>query len=126
MIKKPLFLAICLLSIIVSCKKYEDGPILSLKTKNNRLKGTWVLLDEADFRNAQYHLIFDFEKSGKITYIENLGIPVIGTWEWSDDKEYILIDDFGFIYPYKILRLTKTDLWLEDINRWEYHFSKNK
>ena len=41
---KILLVAILALGVqLTSCKKYEDGPAISLKSKNKRLVGDWEL-----------------------------------------------------------------------------------
>jgi len=41
--KKLLLVLACGLMILQSCKKYEDGPAFSLRSKAARLEGKWCL-----------------------------------------------------------------------------------
>ena len=123
--KKILALAILLsfaLMTSTSCKKYEEGPLISLKTKSARLTRSWKL-DKAeqngvDVTNAFPELKQTFNDDG--TYLgSNNGVPFTGTWEFDGDKENILIKYTGAsdTESWKIIRLKSKELWLDnDVN----------
>ena len=121
---KPLiFLAAAAITVLnfQSCKKYDDGPAFSLRSKKARLTGEWELVkingqtpeqhnsnDNTTYTN--YDLEIEFESDGDLTYsinrsyINYYGSPygsysyngsnsysLNGEWEWEDNKEAIEI-----------------------------------
>lgn len=135
---------------IQSCKKYEDGPLLSLRCKVNRLTGEWeltggdqtkttqepsVVIDEV-FLEFDKSGTFDISGSGSLKLPGNplpIPIPTIvfsGTWDWVDKKESILLTlddsnpllDIGFNGEMMITRLTNKELHTTDEfgETWEF------
>lgn len=118
-----------------SCKKYEDGPGFSLKSKKGRLAGDWEVV-KIEGSNGQnyldgdgYELEFEFDKDGDFKYKQKYSYDGYsytysykGDWEFSSDKEELEIDlDNGPALEFEIKRLTNSELWLEDQdgNEWE-------
>tara|TARA_R110002111_G_scaffold248050_1_gene311456 strand:+ start:413 stop:835 length:423 start_codon:yes stop_codon:yes gene_type:complete len=106
-----------------SCKKYEDGPGLSFRTKTTRLVGNWELIEvdgQQISRFGEFTLI-DFDKDGDFTmagsYYDYNGQYVsfreIGDWEWENGKEEIEVQGSTFKEDWEILRLTYRELWFE-------------
>lgn len=120
---KVLSLAISLL-VGFSCKKYDEGPALSLRTKKQRLTGDWtmaaILKDGKDVTSTYYvkTTLLDYhfliEKDGRFA-ITGSGQSA-GTWELSDHKrDLVLIPDLSAIKEtYQIQRLTEKELWVKD------------
>ncbi len=108
-----------LIACICSCKKYDDGPVLSLRTKKSRIVGNWTLkTQEQDGLSTQLLTIekLDINKDGtfKFTYKSAISNQEEGNWSFTSDKENI---DFKFsccTNRYKILRLKNKELWLEN------------
>ncbi len=106
-----------------SCKKYEEGPTLSLTTKSYRLTRDWKLSkaeqNGVDVTNAYpSDLEQTFDDNGSYRMISN-GKEFTGTWEFDSDKENILIKQDGSadVESYKIIRLKSSELWLDkDVN----------
>lgn len=99
--KKITFLSVAALMIggiaITSCKKYEEGPALTLLSKKARVAGTWELesywengVDKtSDYRQGVTSETYVYEKEG--TYTINLQTIIgeindAGTWEFINDK----------------------------------------
>jgi len=112
--------------ILLSCKKYEEGPLLSLKSKKERLANTWKV--ETALRNSEdisqeyrnYHLTFTKEGYFFVFYVEQSANSTIqGTWVLSNDKKEIstsyYVDTQTKTITYKILRLKENELYLFDI-----------
>lgn len=118
--------------LINSCKKYDEGPALSLKSKTNRLAREWVI--DAYYRNGINettqliisNYIESYTKSGahSRSYNDKNGNKVSETGEWKFDsnKEQISVTEIGSIEwtnqtstvsssSYNILRLTSKELW---------------
>jgi len=107
-----------------SCKKYEDGPTLSLKSKKSRLVGKWKNIPA----NGSVYLIEEeFKEDGGYTEIMTIDSSNIiywekkGTWSFNDKKENIstsyTFTILGVTHPdrkkggHKIQRLTSEELW---------------
>lgn len=124
-IKKKLLLAVAALIMLnlSSCKKYEDGPVFSLRTKTARLTGEWEVV-EVDNDDPIGKVILEFEKDGDFTFsISSSGnsSSVDGDWEWENGKEAIEVEINGNKEEWEIIRLTNDELWFEDEsgNEWE-------
>lgn len=112
------------LSVLVSCKKYEDGPLLSLRSAKNRLTGSWVSKEIyinnlfAELDNNLYTLII---KRNNTLNLSNNYSKLEGSWELVSNKELISIlvtevePNTGFVKKdsWEILRLTNNDLWIK-------------
>ena len=87
-----------------SCKKYEEGPGISLMSKKARLTGTWkkdryVYSDNTEI-SANEDAEVEFKKDGTMILTStNSFFPfsISGTWEFSDNKERLTtkIEVFG-------------------------------
>jgi hypothetical protein len=127
---------------LASCGKYEEGPGFSLRSKTSRLAGTWTLTEAFQgSTNVTGDLTsggtveVTFDKDGAYTYTYDIvifGIPtsgsVTGTWAFSDDKSAIVVSNGGGQSDSsKILRLTNSELWLEESDgsggTYEVHYS---
>lgn len=115
--------------IFQGCKKYDDGPHISLKSKTKRLLGNWasekVLIDNIEWQGGSDGSIFyNFKDDGSYQRVFESG-----EWEFDKDQEKLLINsNFGNNYEMTILRLTSKELWLKHLTSnklYEYHFKKN-
>jgi hypothetical protein len=140
---KDLSFFIFLLFIFLACKKYEEGPGLSFRSKTKRLANHWkpekklVNGDEDLLTDEEQNTVFIFDESG--IYIKRIPngpyyISYEGTWEFKEKKEklrtYLSYTYFGDPViediTWEILRLKEKELWLEYINsnndKIEYRF----
>ncbi|HLW30428.1 MAG TPA: hypothetical protein VKX29_06195 [Brumimicrobium sp.] len=118
--------------VFTSCKKYEDGPAVSLLPKKARLTGTWTPVKSIDgdgsvseYSDEEVNMVF--KKDG--TYINRI-TPIMfeGKWEFNGDKTKIILSNTGTLQIGKeqtILRLTNNELWLKDGDT-ETHYEKVK
>lgn len=122
-------LAFFAIGLSTSCKKYEEGPLISLRTKEARLTNTWKVEkawdEDGNKRDSTSSATQTFEEGG--TYKTNSSFGTIaGKWDWADDKEAveITISFFGQSNTQKwtILKLKKDELWVEDKDGAETHF----
>lgn len=111
-----------------SCKKYEDGPIVNLTPKKERIANTWVV-DRAydngedvteDF--DQYELYTTKDGDAKLEASYNYGsirfeYSTNGTWEFKDEKENISLDfeNDDADEKYQILKLTEDEMNIREI-----------
>lgn len=125
-------LALCIImtasSMLTSCKKYEEGPALSFRSKKERVAGTWevttVIQNGMEIPAGPVSMTWEFNKNG--TYIRkstNLETGTIyqesGTWEFKDKKSCIEISvqvsgspNFYF-ERWDIVKLMEKELWIE-------------
>ena len=125
---KLLFLILCI--SIASCKKYEDGPAISLMSKKARIANIWKVdvyyLNGKDI-TTEYRQVVTREKlvifqSGNFEYSElanwSWAVPnYTGKWKFIDDKEGIeMTPDNTAVKTktLKILRLKNKQLWLQE------------
>jgi hypothetical protein len=99
--KKQIFRLAALLMltavVITGCKKYEEGPSISLLSKKSRLAGDWkieqVLVNGSDQTSA-YNLlagsnyVMSISKDG--TYKVTGNWTDDGTWKFSSDKTQLI------------------------------------
>lgn len=106
------------------CKKYEEGPSLSLRSKTTRITGEWKMAKKqfngvtVDINADEKTTIHVINKDGSLILKTQYG-NITGTWEFSDDKtRYISKTEMlGHITTKneEILRLTNKELILEEI-----------
>jgi hypothetical protein len=128
--------------MFASCGKYEDGPGLSLRSKKARVVGEWTIesaiqsgVDITSSITSGGTIDVAFDKDGVYTYTysyiifgQNVNGSVSGTWDFSDDKTSLVVTNgSGNSESSKILRLTNSELWLEQSDSngdtYEIHYS---
>jgi hypothetical protein len=114
-------------STFTSCKKYEEGPLLSLQTKKARVINKWkidkaISLDNGSDITSDYSdEIWEFTDSND--YTENNILK--GTWQLSDNKTVLSITKInGDVKLYNILKLEENEMWLRKIGCEELYLSK--
>jgi len=120
-------LTVAALLFSTSCTKYEEGPILSLKTKKSRVANTWVVdkayeNDEDVTDNFdQYELYTTSDGDATLNASYSIGdftfeFESDGTWDFQDKKENIYFDyeDDAADEKYQILKLTENELYLRE------------
>lgn len=121
LIKLSLILTLVLVSV-TSCKKYEDGPAFSLRTKKARITGEWKI-ESVTFKGSDVtaattailgaNYMLEIEKDGKYKIVGNF--PDDGTWKFGEDKDdiYTTSSKAGSVeQSFRILRLMNKELWL--------------
>jgi hypothetical protein len=124
---KNKLISILIISIVfVSCSKYEDGPILSFRSKKTRIEGSWkyssiIYVDQNI--TVTDHLpdtVMTFTKENE--YSDNHGYT--GSWKFSGTVDLTITKTLNGNTEEKsweILRLAKKQLWLR-YNKVDYHF----
>lgn len=127
---------IALLAFGLQGCKYEEGPAISLRSKNERVANTWVI-DKAyeDGKDVtedydQFDLFMSQDQNATLTTNYKAGGAVFaftteGTWSFENDKEDIRMDfkndDADNVYS--ILKLKENEMWLrEKGGTTELHF----
>ena len=115
---------------VSSCGKYEDGPNFSLRSKKARVVGDWnvksigsQVLGVQDIGGVQYGytINMEFDKNGSViqTYNYTYGsysasYSYAGDWDFSSNKEYLILTMDGYSDTLEIKRLTNKEMWLDD------------
>lgn len=108
-----------------SCNKYEDGPIVSLKSKKARVENTWVVAEATNEGNDvtstydRFELYLSIDGDATLEAEYQLGdIQVTtstdGTWSFNNNKEDLILDyeNDDADEEYQILKLSSDELWL--------------
>lgn len=111
---------------IQSCKKGDDDPVISLKSRKDRFTNTWTLTKmekngaAQDINGATY--IYQVYNSGTLTQtIEGsvFGFPTRsvkdGTWEFVNDEEDVKVTIDNNPTTYNVQRLASKELWLKEL-----------
>lgn len=130
---------------MASCKKYEDGPLLSFRSKKERVVNSWKLdkylnndIDKtSELTVTNYKEIYNEDGSCKRTFNDESGdyVEQSGTWAFNSDKTQINITGIGSVElsqslgtvsasSIKILRLKEKEFWYSFENggsRHEFH-----
>jgi hypothetical protein len=106
---------------IVACKKYEEGPSMSLRSKKGRVAGTWTVekatSNGTDMTSFYSGFEMTFEKDG--TYSSKFGSnTTTGTWEFIDSKEAIKMTytsgNQSVSDTTHLTRLTNKEMWSKE------------
>ena len=134
-----------------SCKKYPNGPLLSLHSKEHRIVGTWIVdyysingYDSTSYLQGQPYYgkcVFYKQKgdySADFVLVSNdNNYFSSGSWWFTDNKKDLKIQQSTFqqfyMNPYiaglitwEIRRLTVSDLWLKTTYNGKEYFMKLK
>ena len=130
-IVKSIFLLSFTLMALGSCKKYTDGPALSLRSKKARLCQTWVTqyysengVDKTtDWNNTFQSAYISLNKDGNYSIyyklLGNFDYNETGTWAFTANKlnvVYTRVTPSADQWDWHILRLTKKEFWISDVN----------
>ncbi len=143
--KKIILYLIVIAAIASSCKKYEEGPLVSFRSAKNRLYGnytlTYLTVDGKDCLSQYYDSLsksfyFYEDNSSRVDYCDMIGIrkddglsSLSWTWELLDHNKILKIISAGGNPPgwsygpfktnilpeWKILRLTKKEKKLKTL-----------
>lgn len=120
---------------IIGCKKYEEGPILSLRSKTARVANTWKVesftMNGSDFTSTFTSINYTetYDKDGNYSYNSSAGSGS-GKWVFESDKEQIKrsgVSGQSSATLY-ILRLKEREFWYYYMNgndRHEFHLKEN-
>jgi len=128
----------CLLILIVGCKKYEEGPALSIYSKKARVVGKWEFeinpesngtdwLDNSGNFTPYVGDNVEFTKEMKVKWND----VDYGTWKFDADKEYIVVNNGTNDRYWFIIKLKNNNLWVHyelvtSSGVWEWHFKRLK
>ena len=112
---------------LMGCKKYDDGPMFSLRSREERISNTWRIdraMNGSDdvtsaFDQYELRLTKDHDASLTATYTlfgTDFSFTTSGTWSFENKDEDLRLDfeDGDADETYQILRLKETELWLRE------------
>ncbi|MBI3509393.1 MAG: hypothetical protein HY064_01935 [Bacteroidetes bacterium] len=120
--------------VFSSCKKYEDGPALSIHTKKGRVAGDWEVekyMEDGVDKTSDYRSIIASEdlknsKDGTYTISETATslfgggtTSDAGTWEFINSKDDMrtLSNQSGAVADTaQIIRLTNKEMWTKSVS----------
>ena len=120
---------------LIGCKKYEEGPALSFRSKTARVSNTWKVMsytinsaDNTPFLTS-INYTETYDKDGNYSYNSTLDAGA-GKWEFQADKEQIKRSGVSgqpteTLY---ILRLKEKEFWyyfLDGNDKHEIHLQEN-
>jgi hypothetical protein len=142
-----LFVAVMIL--FSSCGKYEEGPMISLKSKEARVAGTYQVVEvlkNGQVDDSEYNDMtgveptFEKDGTGSMSTTYSLGgISYTMTydleWMFNDDETKLMVrmkgegeTTWGDWEESTIIRLTDTEIWTQEYDEyddlWEYHFEE--
>jgi len=140
-----LFVLFSILFLFVGgCKKYPDGPVLSLRTRKHRLCENWKRVKEyengTDITPQVMPIIYSESRNiftdGSFSYnlVTNNGtVSYSGSWSFSTDQTIVFFSYYAGATPvndaFLILRLKEGDLWMQNTavtgDVYQYHFAPN-
>lgn len=123
---------------VTSCKKYEEGPGLSFRSKTARIAGTWEIEKYVDADGTERKDGSNTEliigKEGALTQKETnvLGIRTSfeGTWAFANDnndfKTNLKIVGIPTETQNRIIRLTNKEFWIKDSDGDKTYYKAKK
>ena len=114
------FLVLLFFVLVSSCKKYPDGPAITIYTKVARLEGSWVVesatLNDKDVTDSLYtkkNYVEVYDKDGNYSY-RMTGLIGSGKYSFQSDGMNMKYTDYNTGYSSKIaviLKLKKHAYW---------------
>ena len=111
-----LVLGTTLLGVVTSCQKYEDGPMISLRTRTERIANNWRVetynTDGTDLTSLYTNCTENFSKQGAYSYSCGL-FDGLGTWKFQNNDQEIQLEgnDDKSSRKLTILKLKEDSFW---------------
>ena len=119
-----------LMSITIeSCKKYPDGPLISFRSRTERVANTWKVdnykKNGTDYTSLLSAYTETYTKAGAYSYSWN-GITGTGTWGFQNKDKEILLTGLSnqSTYTLVILKLEEKEFWyyyMDGNDKKEFH-----
>ena len=141
--KKTTITIISIIAVLLftECKKYQDGPLISFRSKKSRVEGTWnydkVLVNNEDKTAEVVGAEIEFATDGTFTCKRNVpGTSIMleskGSWALSNNDcsiDLLSTSTYGSsLQRWNILKLKNKELWLENVayeSKTEWHLTGN-
>ena len=118
-----------IISGMYSCKKYDEGPLVSLRSKSERIANDWRIEKAIDNGNDvsgdfdKYQISLSKDGDAYLTaHYRFLGVEydytTSGKWRFENNSEKLVVDyeDDSADAAYFILRLKEKELWVRQEN----------
>lgn len=120
-----LLFIVTLIGVVASgCKKYPEGPTVSLRSKKERFANTWklskYLINGTDYTSSYKDFLLtttkgsDYTLSYKVTLLLTFSLSEAGTWAFTADKREVVFNKTSpssDTYQWQILKLKEDELW---------------
>lgn len=129
---KKYILLVCFagsLAVVQSCQKYEDGPMISLTSRKNRVANTWKVdnykINGTDYTSLVTGYEETFSKDGAYAYDWGI-LDGSGTWAFKNNEQDIQLSgsDDHASRKLTILKLEEDQFWytyLDGNDKYEMH-----
>ena len=128
-----ILIAFCTVPLFTGCKKYAEGPSLSLRSKAERVANTWKIenykVDGTDYTSLVTDYTETFTKDGNYSY--NWGLfNGSSTWSFQNDKMEIKLNgsESQTSRTLFIQKLEEKSFWyyyIDDNEKHELHLIQN-
>ena len=100
--KKQIVIIIILFLTISSCKKYEQGPYISFRTKKKRLCKEWIIEQGKQNKKIKWNygdIVWNFNKDNSLQRIFTQNDSNVNAdWNFSDNYDSLLISYLAYMY----------------------------
>ena len=126
---KLILFSFAVISLTNGCKKYDEGPSISLTSKKARLANSWKFEDiifngennltKSSLIENSYVNIVEFKKDNTFIFKLDEGMLAEGIWSFNKNKTVIELS-YTSTFPdnstccMKIIKLEKTEFWFSD------------
>ena len=125
--KKLIFIALICLTTASGCRKYQEGPTLSLRSRTERAINIWKFLAVTDANGSDVsddynNWLFSIDENNTLLiqwYHLGIRVDTYGTWDFDEDKSHLVLEytntilESQFPKELAILRLKETNLIVE-------------
>src|ERR1035437_9604676 len=119
-----ILLAALMIPAIQSCKKYPDGPMISFRTRTDRVANTWKVdnykKNGTDYTSTMTGYIETYTKDGNYSYSWHI-LGGTGKWVFQNNDAEIRITGVSGNKSSETLYILK----LEEKQFWYYYFDGN-
>lgn len=111
--------AIVLLTFgLEACKKYPEGPTVSLLPRRERIEGKWVagkvIQNQAEITAQYKNHIWEFTRQYSVIHSVD-SVRTFGVWNtMTRDKDFVIDYDNGDREIYEIRKMLKDEFWIRD------------
>ena len=128
-----LLLAGMIMPTFQSCQKYPDGPLISFRSRTERLSQTWKVSsyqkNGSDNTSKYGGYTETYTKSGNYSYSWGI-LSGTGTWAWANNQSDVQLSGTSLqgTYTLVILKLEQAELWyyyMDGSDKKEFHMVPN-
>ena len=112
-----------------SCKKYEDGPVISFQSRTERVANTWKVdnykVNETDYTSLVTDYSETFTKGGDYSYSWGI-VSGTGTWTFQNNDDEVQLTGISNqdTHTLVILKLEEKAFWyyyMDGNDKKEFH-----